>query len=181
MRPAEPGRRALLNAGRTLLAGSDLTKLSVSAVTAAAEMAKGSFYQHWRSREDYIRALHEAFHDELFDKVEQQLAGRPPGAERLATGLAAYLDGCLAEPATKALLVQARTEAGLGEQVGRRNEQAAQVLTADLAAVGWHHPEPLAVLLVAAIAETALIELADGRPRDDLRDAILRLATPARD
>ncbi|WP_067859756.1 TetR/AcrR family transcriptional regulator [Nocardia shimofusensis] len=181
MRPAEPGRRALLNAGRSLLAGSDLTRLSVNSVTTAATMAKGSFYQHWRSREDYIRALHEIFHDELFDKVQQQVAGWPPGAERLATGIAAYLDGCLAEPATKALLVQARTEAGLSEEVARRNQQAAQLLTADLAAIGWRDPEPLAVLLVAAIAETALIELADGRRRDDMRTAIQRLARPARD
>ncbi|SUD47875.1 Bacterial regulatory proteins, tetR family [Nocardia otitidiscaviarum] len=180
MRSAEPGRRALLDAGRTLLATSDLSKLSVNSITATADMAKGSFYQHWPSRDDYILALHRAFHDHLFERVQERIADQRPGAERLATGIRAYLDGCLAEPATKALLVQARTEAALGDEVAQRNRQAADVLTADLTALGWSDPEPIAVLLVAAIAETALMELTDRGPRPDLRAALLRLAAPPR-
>ncbi|WP_306359915.1 alpha/beta fold hydrolase [Nocardia sp. CC227C] len=100
-------------------------------------------------------------------------------AERLATGIQVYLDGCLAEPATKALLVQARTEAALGDEVAQRNRQAADVITEDLSAIGWTDPEPVASLLVATIAEAALMELVDRSPRPDLRDALLRLAARA--
>ena len=181
MRPAEPGRRALLHAGRTLLASEDLSRLSVSAIVTAADMAKGSFYQHWRSRADYVLALHRAFHDRLMESVIATIADLGPGRDRLAAGVGAYLDGCLAEPATKALLVQARTEAGLGDEVAARNRQAADVITADLAAMGWHDPDPIAALLIASIAETALLELTEGGRRDDLRDAILRLATVSPD
>ena len=39
MRSAEPGRRALLAAGRTLLSTEDLTRLSVNAIAAGANMA----------------------------------------------------------------------------------------------------------------------------------------------
>ncbi|WP_280302053.1 TetR/AcrR family transcriptional regulator [Nocardia neocaledoniensis] len=185
MRSAEPGRRALLEAGRSLLSTEDLTKLSVNAIAAAAKMAKGSFYQHWPSREAYFVALHRAFHDELDELVRAAIADHDPGEARLAAGITAYLDGCLADPATKALLVQARTDAGLGTEVAARNADAAALLTADLVAMGWRRPEPIAVLLVAAIAETALLELDAPGPRADLRDALLRLVrrdgTPGND
>ncbi|MFD8246817.1 TetR/AcrR family transcriptional regulator [Nocardia sp. NPDC059691] len=177
MRSAEPGRKALLHAGRTLLGEADLAKLSVNAIVAQANMAKGSFYQHWSSRGDYIRALHHAFHEDLFAQVLDTVSGTPPGIERLTAGMHAYLDGCLAQPATKALLIQARSEAGLGEQVAARNRQAALVITDDLAAAGWADPEPVALLIVAAIADIALAELTASRTRPDLRAALVRLAT----
>ncbi|WP_278260888.1 TetR/AcrR family transcriptional regulator [Nocardia sp. AG03] len=176
MRSPEPGRRALLDAGRNLLATATLGKLSINAITAEAGMAKGSFYQHWPSREDYLLALHTAFHDDLAERVETAITDLAPGEERLATVVTTYLDGCLAEPATKGLLVQARTDAGLQGAVSARNATAADLLRADLAALGWDDPHPVAVLLVAAIAETALLELDAAAPRPDLRAALLRLA-----
>ncbi|MFD3748229.1 TetR/AcrR family transcriptional regulator [Nocardia sp. NPDC058633] len=178
MRSAEPGRRALLNAGRQLLATENLSKLSVNAIAAEAKMAKGSFYQHWPSRESYILALHRTFHDELDDQVSKATADLSPGEERLTAGIAAYLDGCLAAPATKGLLVQARTDAGLATEVRARNTAAAALVAGNLAEMGWSDAEPVAVLLVAAIAETALLELDAQSARPDLRAALLRLARP---
>ncbi|MEV0058314.1 TetR/AcrR family transcriptional regulator [Nocardia sp. NPDC050718] len=175
MRSAEPGRRALLAAGRSLLSTEDLTKLSVNAIAARANMAKGSFYQHWPSREAYFVALHRAFHDHLDDLVTTTIADLPPGEPRLTAGITAYLDGCLADPATKGLLVQARTDAGLAPEVATRNATAAALVTADLTAMGWDDPTPIATLLVAAIAETALQELATTTPSPPLREALLRL------
>ena len=58
----------------------------------------------------------------------------------------AYLDGCLTEPATKALLVQSRTEAGLTDLVAGRNQSAAALMMPDLLALGWVPPEPIAAL-----------------------------------
>lgn len=176
MRSPEPGRRALLDAGRALLGTENLGKVSVNAITAGAGMAKGSFYQHWPSREDYLLTLHREFHDALFDRVSAAIADLPPGIGRLRIGFEVYLDGCLHDPATKGLLVQARTDAGLGTEVAARNAAAANLLTADLTALGWTDPAPVAVLLVAAVAETALLELDSSAPRPDLRSALLRLA-----
>src|SRR5437660_11616110 len=132
MRSAEPGRRSLLDAGRRLLASEDLSHLSVNAIVAEANMAKGSFYQHWPTRSDYLVALHTAFHDELTAKVQAAIDLLPPGFDRLAAGMAAYLDGCLAHPATKALLVQARTDAALSPHVAARNDSFARMAVADL-------------------------------------------------
>lgn len=180
MRSAEPGRRNLLDAGRRLLADEDLSRLSVNAIVAEANMAKGSFYQHWPTRSDYLVALHASFHDDLATKVAAAMDPLPPGLDRLAAGMAAYLDGCLAQPATKALLVQARTDAALGTQVAARNDQFAGIAATDLAALGWDPAEPVATLLVAAVAEIALHELSAGHPREDLRTAALRLAASDR-
>lgn len=175
MRPAEPGRRALLQAGRTLLATEELNRLSVNAITAEAKMAKGSFYQHWSSRRDYIIALHQAFHDELFSIVARATESMKPGAGRLHVAIDSYLDGCLAEHATKALLVQARTDSGLETEVARRNEESTRVILPDLIAIGWNNPKPVATLIVAAVAEVALAELTAGRQRKDLRTALRQL------
>lgn len=140
-------------------------------------MAKGSFYQHWPSRGDYVRSLHDRFHDKLFEAIATAITGLPPGRDRLAAGMNAYLDGCLADPATKALLVQSRTEAGLSDLVATRNESAADLILPDLTALGWAPPEPIAALLVAAVAEIALIELAAGKRDKRLRRGLIRLAT----
>ena len=140
-------------------------------------MAKGSFYQHWPSRAEYVRALHARFHDELEESIAAAMAGLPPGRGRLAAGMNTYLDGCLAQPATKALLVQSRTEAGLSDLVAARNESAAALVLPDLVALGWSPPEPIAALLVAAVAEIALLELAAGKRDNQLRNGLLRLAT----
>ena len=143
-------------------------------------MAKGSFYQHWPSRAEYVRALHARFHDQLEESIAAAIADLPPGRDRLEAGMNAYLDGCLAEPATKALLVQSRTEAGLSDLVAARNESAAVSILPDLVALGWKPPEPIAALLVAAVAEIALVELAAGKRDNGLRRGLVRLATADR-
>jgi TetR/AcrR family transcriptional regulator, transcriptional repressor for nem operon len=179
VRSPGPGRNALLDAGQRLLETADLARISVNAIVSEAGMAKGSFYQHWPSRSEYVRALHDRFHDHLVESIEAAMAGSSPGPERLAAGMDAYLDGCLAQPATKALLVQSRTEAGLSDLVAARNASAAAMLMPDLTALGWDPPQPIAALLVAAGAEIALVELEVGQRDDDLRRGLLRLATRA--
>ena len=181
MRSPEPGRNALLDAGQRLLGSADLARISVNAIVAEAGMAKGSFYQHWPSRTQYVRALHVRFHDQLEESIAAAMAGLPPGRDRLEAGMNAYLDGCLAELATKALLVQSRTEAGLSDLVAARNETAAILLLPDLVALGWSRPEPIAALLVAAVAEIALLELAAGKADKVLRNGLIRLAAGDRD
>jgi AcrR family transcriptional regulator len=183
VRPPEPGRNALLDAGQRLLGTADLARISVNAIVAEAGMAKGSFYQHWPSRTEYVRALHVRFHDQLTESIETAMADLPPGRDRLAAGMNAYLDGCLAEPATKALLVQSRTEAGLNDLVGARNHGSATLILPDLEALGWASAEPVAALLVAAVAEIALVELDARQSDDELRAGLLRLAmrTPTAD
>lgn len=176
-RPAEPGRTALLAAGLDVAARCGLTGLSVNAVVDAAGMAKGSFYNHFPTRRDFLVALHRDYHDQLNNEVAQAISGMPPGAQRLRTGVESFLDGCLRTRATKGLLAQSRTDADLLPEVAARNHDAAALMTPDITELGWSDPAAVAVLTVAMIAETALIELYDNAPRRDLRDAIIDMAT----
>lgn len=178
MRPAEPGRRALLEAGHRLLVGADLGRVSVNAIVAEAGMAKGSFYQHWRSREEYVRTLHRAFHERLRERVQTAVNDLPPGTDRMAAALEAYLDGCLEESATKALLFQARTQNDLADEVAAQNRYFADLIRPDLERLGWPDVNETAILLVAVAAEVALQELAAGHALPTLRQTALRLAAP---
>ena len=60
-------------------------------------------------------------------------------------------------------------------EVARRNAQFAEVAAGDLAAVGWSDPSSIARLVVAAVAEVALVEAASGRRDRRLRAAVLAL------
>lgn len=176
-RSAEPGRTALLDAGVQVLTTAGLSELSVNTVVATARMAKGAFYQHWPSRTDYLRDLHTRFHDQLAAVVATAVATKQPGAGRLWHMLIAYLDGCLAQRASKALLVEARTQAGLGDLVAARNRSFAALIEEDLTTLGWPVAQPIATLLIAAAAEIALHELQAGTALPALRHATLALAT----
>ena len=110
-RAAEPGRRALLDAGLSVLGDPDapsLAGMSVNAIVARAGMSKGAFYQHWPDRTAYLVVLHRRFHDELQAAVADAMTGRPPGLSRLTAGLHACPDGSPAAPHARALLFPAR-------------------------------------------------------------------------
>lgn len=174
-RPAEPGRTALLDAGTALADREGLRGLSVNAIVAAAGMAKGSFYQHFSSRHDFVVALHRRYHDRIAALVLAAVAGLPPGAERLRIGVDGFLDSCLATKGTKAFLAQARTEADLLDEVQQRNAQVGALVAADFAAMGREMPNETAHLLVAMTADISLQEMYDNGPRRDLRTALYAL------
>lgn len=171
-RPAAPGRNALIEAGFALAEEKGIGGLSVNAVTTTAAMAKGSFYQHFPDRRSYIIELHRRYHDELASLVTAATDDLEPGAARLRIGLHAFLDACLRTRGTKALLAQARSETDLGEEVARRNAMFAALVEADLAAIGWDPPGPVATLAVAMAADISFHELRDRKPRTDLRAAV---------
>lgn len=104
-RDPEPTREKLLAAGEQLAAERSLGELRIEAITARTGVAKGTFYVHFRTRADYLVALHRRFHDRLAAGIDSALARQPPGRARLLAGSFAYLDGCLAEAALKALLL----------------------------------------------------------------------------
>jgi len=182
-RPAGPGRTALLDAGRRLLSGDDrstLASMSVNAVVAEAAMSKGAFFQHFPTRRDYVLELHRSFHDRLAQSIAASVRGMEPGPERLARGLTCYLDTCLEQATTKALLFQARADVDLAGEVAARNARFAALAVPDLVVVGWDDPARIARLVMAATAEVALIEADRGRRDLRQRRALLELTVGGR-
>lgn len=180
-RPAEPGRTALLEAGRRLLSdradGRSLSRLSVNAVVAEASMSKGAFFQHFPTRSAYMLTLHARFHDHLWERVRSVTDGIAPGRERLERGIGTYLDVCRELALTKAFLFQSRADIDLCDAVAEQNRRFAHLAARDLAAIGRQDPGSIARLVVAAVAEVAIAEAATGRRDARLRRALSALST----
>lgn len=156
-------RAVLLDAGLEVAERDGLAGMSVNRVVAEAGLAKGTFYAHFADRGAFLGALHARFHERLKEAVGGAIEGMDPGTDRLRAGMGAYLDACLRGPGVKALLLEARNEGSVADQVALSNDAFARLAAPDLKAMGWSSPTAAARLLIAMAAETALVELIRGR------------------
>ena len=65
--------RKLLDKGKDIVFQQGMKKVSVDDITKAADMAKGSFYQHFESKEKYLYALMIDVHEQIFEQAGQML------------------------------------------------------------------------------------------------------------
>lgn len=99
--PATPQRRpdrrrlrtraALLSAGRALLATRDIDGISIDEIVAAADVAKGSFYNHFGDKDVFAREIGGAVRRQVEQAVVLANAGVSDTPLRLARGLCVYL------------------------------------------------------------------------------------------
>ena len=169
-----PTRARLLDAALGLADDNSLSELSIDEIVRAAGVAKGTFYVHFRDRNEFAIALHDRFHDRLRERIEKAITGMAPGAKRLRRGCAAYLDGCLDAVGVKAMLAHARGEPSISRKVTESNDRFARQCAEDVRAMGRSHPLETARLFVAAAAEAALLEMEGGR-QPKLRAALWEL------
>lgn len=173
--PTTTTRDALLDAGAAVAGEQGLAGLSVNRVVAAAGVAKGTFYVHFRDRAAFVDALHEQFHDRVQQAVTAATAGSDPGAERLFRAAEAYLDVSLANRAVKALALEARSDPSLIAPMAARHDRLAAAAIPSLKAMGWPDAAAAAQLLAAMTAEIAIRELDAGRRLPGSRRALRRL------
>lgn len=177
----ERTREALLAAGFVLAETTGLEGLSVNALVDTAGVSKGTFFHHFGDRTSYLVALHRRFHDDILADVQQAVAGMRPGLERLATMSATYLDACLRRRGVRALILEARGQIPIQDEIMRRNNSNVDFLTIDFVTMEWPRPRAAARLWIAANAECALIELDARRADPEARAALLDLlGGPAR-
>jgi len=167
--PAQPltGRKAaaaetrakLIDTGLRLAERTGLTGLSVNLLVDAAGVSKGSFFHHFGDRASYLLAVHREFHDQIAERIDRAVDGMAPGRDRLMTGARVYLDTCLQQRGIRALLLEARAEPAVAQEITRRNAEFADKCQPDFAALGRRHPLESAQLWIAMTAEAALIEL----------------------
>lgn len=82
-------RQRLLAAGKGLLASYGARKTSVEDITKAAGIAKGTFYQHFESKEAFFFELIVQFHRDLFKQAEQVFTA--PGEEPLRDRVRSFI------------------------------------------------------------------------------------------
>jgi TetR/AcrR family transcriptional repressor of nem operon len=167
-------RESLLAAGVSVAERHGLSGLSVNRVVAEAGVAKGTFYVHFDSREEFVDALHARFHARVEEKVAEATTGVPPGADRIVRGAEAYLDTCLEDRAVKALALEARSDPALATSMSARHEQFAASAVPSFKAMGWPDATAASHLLAAMTAEVAIRELDAGRRLPAARRSLRR-------
>jgi len=166
-----PTRHELLDAAITVAERDGLDALSINEVTREAGLAKGTFYVHFPDRAALLVDLHRRFHDDLYAAIVAGTGDLPAGPARARTRITAFLDGCRHQRGVRAMLLQARSEPAVADEVVRRNDQTARLLAEDLRGVA-EFPLETARLVVAATAEVALHELHAGRSLPRLRTSL---------
>jgi AcrR family transcriptional regulator len=119
-------RAALLAAAREVFAKRGLDGTTIQAIADAADVGKGSFYNHFDSREDVLAAAaHEAL-EELGAALDRRFADPAADPARVVAGsLLATLDRCVCDPVLGGFLLHAGeifdvAAGALGER-GRRD------------------------------------------------------------
>ena len=149
--------------------------LSVNLLVEEAGVSKGTFFHHFGDRSSYVIELHREFHDRLFEQMRAAMRGHEPGADRLDAIARTYLDTCLQHRGVRALLLEARADPQVAEEILARNSASAAEVLDDFRALGWPDPQQTARLWVGLVAEVALLEHAASHRDAKLRRALTHL------
>ena len=84
-------RAALMNAGRTLFAARHVDGVSVDEIVAAAEVAKGSFYNHFADKDVFAREIAAAVRRQAEQAVIEANVGIEDPAAHLARALCVFM------------------------------------------------------------------------------------------
>lgn len=167
-------REQLVDAGLRTAERTGLAGMTVNLVVEDAGVAKGTFFHHFGDRARFLVTIHREFHDRLFAGILGVVDGMPFGRERLLAGVDAYLDGCLGHHGIRALLLEARAEPAIADEIAERDKRAVQLTMPDFEAMGWPDPADGAALWNGLVVEAALLELAAGERRHAVRAALAR-------
>jgi len=179
---ARATRRELVEVGLRLSERVGLAGMSINLIVAEAGVAKGTFFHHFSDRAGFLLALHREFHDQLFAEILASISDLSPGRARLIRASTTYLDGCLRHRGVRALLLEARAEPLIAQEVLDRNDRVSELIRPDFAAMGWAHPASAGRLWNGLAVEAALVELRAGRRQPAVRAALARFLGPdARD
>jgi AcrR family transcriptional regulator len=97
-KPPEERRVELMNAAQRLFLEQGVGPATIEQITSRADVAKGTFYLYFSSKDDILAALRERFAQELLASIEAAIEARPKEdwKGKLATwarsGVAGYLD-----------------------------------------------------------------------------------------
>jgi|SRR5271155_4386000 len=96
-KPPEVRREELMDAAEQLFLAQGIAATSVDAIVAGADVAKGTFYLHFQSKEQLLAALQQRFIDNSCTDLQAAIDARPANdwRGRLRAWVAAGVDGYL--------------------------------------------------------------------------------------
>ena len=123
-RRRERTRGALIAAARELFAARGASLPTIQEITDAADVAKGSFYNHFDSREALERAVAEAALEQMGAALDRDVAEREPDPARVvARSLHTTLRTCLDDPVLGAFVAGHPDVLALGPGVAERGRR----------------------------------------------------------
>ncbi len=161
--PQEPRRlrtlAALLDAGAELLAERPIDAIPVNDIVERAGVAKGSFFNHFASKDDFADQIVTRIRSRVEARIEAANQGESDPCLRLARGIAAYVDFALAQPRDARILLRAQpqgSEPSHPMNAGLRADLIAGRASADFAFTDLE----TALLFVIGAAQITLATLA---------------------
>jgi AcrR family transcriptional regulator len=103
---SERTRAALITAGRRLYSQRPMDAVTVDDIVTAADVGKGSFYNHFSDREALLKAIAAGIRAAIEDAVERANAGVIDPARRVARAVCVYLRYGVDEPEPSRVLVR---------------------------------------------------------------------------
>lgn len=170
---SERTRQALLEAGLGLLVDRPIDAIPIDDIVASAGVAKGSFFNHFRDKQQFGGAVASFVRQGLEAQVDAANAGRSDPVERLAGGMRiAAVFACL-EPGRT--IVMLRGLPGMMAPDNPLNRGVAADLAAAVAA-GQVRPEAAAagVLYWLGVCQALVVNIIDARPNGTEATAVLR-------
>jgi AcrR family transcriptional regulator len=143
----ERTRKRLVDAARELILSGDETRVAASTVAKRASVAGATFYEHFRSRDDLLKALA----DELFDELREKLAtsrwealAAPSSEEKLRQEFQTPLDVLAANPDLFRLALRVRhyPSSPLGDSSRRFSGNTRSDVVEELIDRGYPHDGP---------------------------------------
>ena len=146
---------ALVRAGQTLFAQHPVDAVAIDDIVQAADVAKGSFYNHFTDRDDLVRAVVGEIRAALEARVGVVNAGVDDPARRVARAVCVYQRYALDEPQKARVLI--RVQSGFASLSSPLNQGAIEDITAGLAAGRFSIATTEAGLLfVMGVSQTAM-------------------------
>jgi AcrR family transcriptional regulator len=166
-KPAEVRRNELMDAAERLFLKKGVAATSVDEIVAAAEVAKGTFYLHFPSKEHLLAALQQRFALSFADLIETAMNNRRANdwRGRLSTWAKAGVNGYLDRVALHDVVFH---EIHVGDRRLKHEnivvKRLAAFLDAGTRAGAWSVEEPrlTAVMLFGALHDAVDEALADG-------------------
>ena len=103
---AERTREALIRAGRRLFAEQPVDAVAIDVIVRAADVAKGSFYNHFADKEALVRAVTVEIRSGVERAVGRANAGIDDPARRVAPAICVYIRYAIDEPERAGVLVR---------------------------------------------------------------------------
>lgn len=154
----ERTRAALIAAGRRLFCERPVDAVAIDDIVQAAEVSKGSFYNHFEDREALVRAVTGDVRTRVEEAVQRANAEVPDPAHRMARAVCVYLRYALDDPERAGVLV--RIYSGHVSLSTPLNQGLVEDVSKGIAAGRFQVPTTeSAVLLVMGVAQLSLIRI----------------------